>query len=220
MIAAVVPFVLGMLVGNLNPHWREVVKPTAAIVIPFFAFALGANMNLAVFLQMDLLLAGVERVLAKRGHDGLVGINMLAKLKRYTLACAYGAMLAGVLGAHPSARGILFDQPQVVTAAGPVLGPAVEASAPLLLEAASACGLDAEVAVWDDESVDWSSYEPVAPAQPGVDSTLGHLVEIADERDAVITKSAADAVYAKCVQGVINTFASTPSNYPCTYQAC
>lgn len=37
-----------------------------------------------------------EVVLAKRGHDGLVGINMLAKLKRYTLACAYGAMLAGV----------------------------------------------------------------------------------------------------------------------------
>jgi hypothetical protein len=32
-----------------------------------------------------------------------------------------GAMLAGVLAAHPSVRGILFDQPHVVTAAGPVL---------------------------------------------------------------------------------------------------
>lgn len=32
---------------------------------------------------------------------------------------------------------------------------------PLLVGAASARGLDAEVAVWDDESVDWSAYEAV-----------------------------------------------------------
>ena len=34
--------------------------------------------------------------MAKAGHDGLVGLNLLAKLKRYTLPCLYGAMLAGV----------------------------------------------------------------------------------------------------------------------------
>ena len=34
--------------------------------------------------------------LARQGHDGLIGINLLGKLKRYTLACMYGAMLAGV----------------------------------------------------------------------------------------------------------------------------
>ena len=37
-----------------------------------------------------------EVYLAKQGHDGLVGLNLLGKLKRYTLACLYGAMLAGV----------------------------------------------------------------------------------------------------------------------------
>ncbi|CAN5515885.1 nitronate monooxygenase [soil metagenome] len=37
-----------------------------------------------------------EVALAKEGHDGLVGINLLAKLKRYSLPCMYGAMLAGV----------------------------------------------------------------------------------------------------------------------------
>jgi len=46
MIAAVVPFVLGMVVGNLNPHWREVLRPTPAIVIPFFALALGTGIDL------------------------------------------------------------------------------------------------------------------------------------------------------------------------------
>ena len=46
MIAAVVPFVLGMVIGNLNPHWREVLRPTPAIVIPFFALALGTGIDL------------------------------------------------------------------------------------------------------------------------------------------------------------------------------
>lgn len=36
--------------------------------------------------------------LAKQGHDGTIGLNLLGKLKRYTLACCYGAMLAGVDG--------------------------------------------------------------------------------------------------------------------------
>lgn len=37
-----------------------------------------------------------EVVLAKEGHDGYVGINLLCELKRYTLPCLYGAMLARV----------------------------------------------------------------------------------------------------------------------------
>lgn len=37
-----------------------------------------------------------EVYLAREGHDGLIGINLLGKLKRYSLACMYGAMLAGV----------------------------------------------------------------------------------------------------------------------------
>lgn len=37
-----------------------------------------------------------EVALARSGHGGLVGINLLTKLKRYTLAAMYGAMLGGV----------------------------------------------------------------------------------------------------------------------------
>lgn len=37
-----------------------------------------------------------EVYLAKQDHEGLIGLNLLGKLKRYTLACLYGAMLAGV----------------------------------------------------------------------------------------------------------------------------
>ena len=46
MFAAVIPFLLGMLIGNLNPHWREVLRPTPAIVIPFFALSLGTGIDL------------------------------------------------------------------------------------------------------------------------------------------------------------------------------
>lgn len=34
--------------------------------------------------------------MATEGHDGLVGLNLMAKLKRYSLPCLYGAMLAGL----------------------------------------------------------------------------------------------------------------------------
>lgn len=46
----------------------------------------------------DLLVLGnfVEVFLAKEGHDGLVGTNMLTKLQAPTIPSLYGAMLAGV----------------------------------------------------------------------------------------------------------------------------
>jgi 2-keto-3-deoxygluconate permease len=46
LLAAVVPFLLGVIVGNLDREWRRVVEPVPNIVIPFFAFALGAGINI------------------------------------------------------------------------------------------------------------------------------------------------------------------------------
>lgn len=46
MVAAVVPLIIGMIIGNLDPKWTALMKPTGAIVIPFFAFALGTGINL------------------------------------------------------------------------------------------------------------------------------------------------------------------------------
>uniref|UniRef100_UPI00191BD21E 2-keto-3-deoxygluconate permease n=1 Tax=Escherichia coli TaxID=562 RepID=UPI00191BD21E len=46
LVAALVPFLLGVVVGNLDPKWRDVLKPVPNIVIPFFAFALGTGINL------------------------------------------------------------------------------------------------------------------------------------------------------------------------------
>lgn len=46
--------------------------------------------------QITMLAAFVEVMLAKEGHDGVVGINLLTKIQMPTLPTLYGAMLAGV----------------------------------------------------------------------------------------------------------------------------
>jgi len=46
--------------------------------------------------QLTMLANFVEVSLAKEGHGGLVGINLLTKIQLPTLASLYGAMLAGV----------------------------------------------------------------------------------------------------------------------------
>jgi nitronate monooxygenase len=46
--------------------------------------------------QVTMLANFVEVFLAKEGHDGPVGINLLTKIQLPTLASLYGAMLAGV----------------------------------------------------------------------------------------------------------------------------
>jgi nitronate monooxygenase len=46
--------------------------------------------------QITMLANFVEVTLAKEGHDGVVGLNLLTKVQMPTLASLYGAMLAGV----------------------------------------------------------------------------------------------------------------------------
>lgn len=46
ILAAVLPFIIGFIWGNLDPKFAEMMKPTAAITIPFFAFSLGTGINL------------------------------------------------------------------------------------------------------------------------------------------------------------------------------
>ena len=49
-----------------------------------------------LFLDLAVLAAFTEVFLAKEGHAGLIGINLLEKIQLPTLPTLYGAMLAGV----------------------------------------------------------------------------------------------------------------------------
>ncbi len=46
IVAAIIPFLIGFVWGNLDPRFAELMKPTPNITIPFFAFALGAGIDL------------------------------------------------------------------------------------------------------------------------------------------------------------------------------
>ncbi len=58
-VAVLLPIAIGMLLGNLDPKVRDFLKPAENVVIPFFAFALGANMNLKNFFNSEVVLAGI-----------------------------------------------------------------------------------------------------------------------------------------------------------------
>jgi len=58
-LGVLLPIALGMLVGNLDADIQEFLRPGEKLLVPFFAFALGAGMNLAVFFQWQFLLGGV-----------------------------------------------------------------------------------------------------------------------------------------------------------------
>jgi 2-keto-3-deoxygluconate permease len=86
LVGAVLPLCIGMLLGNLDPELRTFLGQGAPVLIPFFAFALGATLDLRrvweaglVGLALGLavlLLSGAAMILVDRliGGEGTAGI--------------------------------------------------------------------------------------------------------------------------------------------------
>jgi 2-keto-3-deoxygluconate permease len=59
LVGGILPLAIGMLVGNLDREMREFLGRAIPVLIPFFAFALGANLDLAKVWQAGLLGLGM-----------------------------------------------------------------------------------------------------------------------------------------------------------------
>ncbi|MGC6386858.1 2-keto-3-deoxygluconate transporter [Ewingella sp. S1.OA.A_B6] len=86
-VGAVLPFLVGFALGNLDPELREFFGKAVQTLIPFFAFALGNTINLTVIAQTGLLgialgvsviiVTGIPLMLTDKfigGGDGTAGI--------------------------------------------------------------------------------------------------------------------------------------------------
>lgn len=86
-VGAVLPFVIGFILGNLDPELRDFFTPAGTMMIPFFAFALGNTIDLTVILKTGLLgillglgviiITGIPLIFADRiigGGNGAAGL--------------------------------------------------------------------------------------------------------------------------------------------------
>lgn len=117
MLAAVIPFLIGMLIGNLNPHWREVLRPTPAIVIPFFALALGTGIDL--------------NNIVKGGFAGIILGLIIAPVTGFFVYLGYRFLLrrgyrSGIGFAAGTTAGNAIATPAIVGLADPRFQPYVE----------------------------------------------------------------------------------------------
>jgi 2-keto-3-deoxygluconate permease len=110
LVGGILPLAIGMLIGNLDRDMREFLGRAIPVMIPFFAFALGANLDLAKVWQAGLLGAalGLAVVLvtgvALFFADRLIGGNGVAGVAAASTAANAVAVPAIVASANPVYR--------------------------------------------------------------------------------------------------------------------
>ena len=106
MVGAILPLVIGMALGNLDQEMREFLGRAVAVLIPFFAFALGASLNLFNIWHTGLLGIGLGLgVVAISGSilwatDRLTGGNGVAGVAAASTAGNAAAVPALVASAN------------------------------------------------------------------------------------------------------------------------
>ena len=114
-VGAVLPFLVGFALGNLDPKLREFFAPGGVLMIPFFAFALGNTIDLHSLLSP---LAGLGVVLAL-SVIVLTGVPLILADK----LIGRGAGTAGI--AASSTAGAAAANPVAIAAVAPQFAPAV-----------------------------------------------------------------------------------------------
>jgi 2-keto-3-deoxygluconate permease len=107
LVGAILPLFAGVVLGNLDPEIRDFLGKAAPAMIPFFAFALGASMNLTRIRDAGLagLVLGIAVVAVSGAFlfvaDRLTGGTGIAGLAAATTAGNAAAVPALVAAADP-----------------------------------------------------------------------------------------------------------------------
>lgn len=177
LLAAIIPLLLGVIIGNMDAKWTEVMRPIPNMVIPFFAFALGTGINLG-----NVVTGGLSGII----------VGLIATLFTGTLAyLGYRFLLrrgkeSGIGIASATTAGNAIATPAIVGVADPNFAPFVEiATAQVASAVLVSAVLAPMLAVWvlkrqgglkaaadstDAESPHDSpapETDPAAPAAPG-----------------------------------------------------
>jgi len=108
LVGAILPLAVGMILGNLDREMREFLGRAVPVLIPFFAFALGAGIDLATVWRAGLLGLGLGlAVVLITGPvlwivDRLTGGNGTAGLAAASTAGNAAAVPAIVAAANPA----------------------------------------------------------------------------------------------------------------------
>lgn len=102
LIGCLIPILAGIILGNLDADIKEFCKPGASMLIPFFAFPLGANLTLASFVVAGL--PGIVMGILCTLITGLAGylVYKLLRIDRPAIGAAIGTT-AGNAAATPAA---------------------------------------------------------------------------------------------------------------------
>jgi 2-keto-3-deoxygluconate permease len=98
LLAAVMPILIGFILGNLDHNIQKFLAPGTSLLIPFFAFPLGAGLNLSQLLTAGIsgILLGVFCTLI----TGLAGffVFRILKFKFPAVGAAVGATAGNAIG--------------------------------------------------------------------------------------------------------------------------
>lgn len=114
LVGSILPLVVGMILGNLDKEMREFLGKASGVMIPFFAFALGASLDLSKVWHAGLLglamgvgvviVTGIPLFFADRLTGG-TGVAGVAAASTAGNAAAVPAIVAAANPAYAAAAG-------------------------------------------------------------------------------------------------------------------